>query len=72
MKSAKSPEATDRILKENGFLLHFSFDIRPYLRVTEYEKGEYIIRNTDQLTRISSCQCGVSSPLMRTTRSVVR
>lgn len=52
MKSTKSPEATDRILKENGFLLHFSFDIRPYLRVTEYEKGEYIIRNTDQLTRI--------------------
>ena len=52
MKNAESPAVTDRILKEHDFDSHFSFDIRPHIRVTEYEKGEYIIRNTDQLTRI--------------------
>lgn len=52
MKSAESPAVTERVLKETGFPLQFSFDIRPYVRVTEYDKGEYIIRNTDQLTRV--------------------
>ena len=52
MKSAESTAVTDRVLKEHEFESHFSFDIRPHVRVTEYEKGEYIIRNTDQLTRI--------------------
>ena len=52
MKSAESTAVTDRVLKEHEFESHFSFDIRPHIRVTEYEKGEYIIRNTDQLTRI--------------------
>ena len=52
MKSAENTAVTDRVLKEHEFESHFSFDIRPHVRVTEYEKGEYIIRNTDQLTRI--------------------
>lgn len=52
MKSAESTAVTDRVLKEHEFESHFSFDIRPHVRVTEYEKGEYIIRNTDQLTRL--------------------
>ena len=49
MKSAENTAVTDRVLKEHEFESHFSFDIRPHVRVTEYEKGEYIIRNTDQL-----------------------
>ncbi len=52
MKSAENTAVTDKVLKEHEFESHFSFDIRPHVRVTEYEKGEYIIRNTDQLTRI--------------------
>ncbi len=52
MKQLNSQATIEEILKDSRFLLHFSFDIRPYIRITEYHKGEYIIRNTDQLTRI--------------------
>lgn len=52
MKQLSNQETIENILRNHGFLLHFSFDIRPYIRVTEYHKGEYVIRNTDQLTRI--------------------
>ena len=52
MKTIETAELKEKILKEHHFTEHFSFDIHPYVRITEYEKGEYIIRNTDQLTRI--------------------
>ena len=40
MKSAENTAVTDKVLKEHEFESHFSFDIRPHVRVTEYEKGE--------------------------------
>lgn len=52
MKYAKNAAAANTILKKHSFDSHFSFDIRPYIHVTEYQKGEYIIRNTDRLTRV--------------------
>ena len=52
MRHLHNKAAIEPILEESGFLLRFSFDIRPYLRIVEYRRGEYIIRNTSQLTRI--------------------
>ena len=36
IKRAESTAVTDRVLKELEFESHFSFDIRPHVRVTEY------------------------------------
>lgn len=52
MKNLVHTEIIDNILQETGFTHHFSFSIRPCIRITEYDKGEYIIQNTDQLNRI--------------------
>ena len=46
MQNNESRSDIDKILKDSDFLSHFSFDIRPYLRVVTYKKGEYIIRDT--------------------------
>ncbi|HIZ79028.1 MAG TPA: cyclic nucleotide-binding domain-containing protein [Candidatus Lachnoclostridium stercorigallinarum] len=60
MKNTESRKAIDKILKDSGFLSHFSFDIRPYLRVVDYKKGEYITRDTDPLTRVLYLERGTA------------
>lgn len=52
MRCIRKTETIDKILNEYDFESHFSFSIRPYMRIVEYEKEEYIIRSTSQLTRI--------------------
>lgn len=52
MKYIHNRETIQNILQEHQFLLHFSFDIQPYIQITEYSKGEYIIRGTESLTHI--------------------
>ena len=52
MKHLSNSSDIEHILEEHKFLLYFSFDIRPYIRITEYHKGEYIIRDMDHLTRM--------------------
>ena len=42
----------EQILEQSGFLSRFSFDIRPYARIRDYEKDEAIIVSTSKLTRI--------------------
>lgn len=39
MQNNESRSDIDKILKDSDFLSHFSFDIRPYLRVVTYKKG---------------------------------
>lgn len=39
MENLESQKAVETILKKTEFLSHFSFDIRPYLRVTTYKRG---------------------------------
>lgn len=60
MRNSESPRAVDNILKSSDFLSHFSFDIRPYLRVVTYGRGEYIIRDTDHLTRVLYLERGTA------------
>ena len=60
MENLESQKAVETILKKTEFLSHFSFDIRPYLRVTTYKRGEYIIRNTDLLTRVLYLEHGTA------------
>lgn len=52
MKCIKEAKTIDTLLKKYNFESHFSFPIRPYLMIVEYEKEEFIIRNTSHLTRI--------------------
>jgi len=51
-KNAAGRPNAGQILEESGFFSQFSFDIRPYARVREYEKDESIIVSTSNLTRI--------------------
>ena len=60
MQNNESRSDIDKILKDSDFLSHFSFDIRPYLRVVTYKKGEYIIRDTDHLTRVLYLETGTA------------
>ena len=60
MQNNESRSDIDKILKDSDFLSHFSFDIRPYLRVVTYKKGEYIIRDTDHLSRVLYLETGTA------------
>ena len=52
MKYVESDAAVKAILDQQDFLAGFSFDITPYVRVADYEREEYIIANTWELTRV--------------------
>lgn len=51
-KNMAEKRTSEQILEQSGFLSQFSFDIRPYARIREYEKDEAIIVSTSNLTRI--------------------
>ena len=52
MKYVENDAAVKAILAQRDFLAGFSFDITPYVRVADYEREEYIIANTWELTRV--------------------
>lgn len=52
LKYANGRKTAEQIMEQSGFLSQFSFDIRPYAHVREYDKDESIIVSTSNLTRI--------------------
>lgn len=52
MKKLVQTDQIQEILDRSGFLKWFSFDVLPYLQVTEYEKSEYVIRGDQPLTKL--------------------
>lgn len=52
MKTISNPARVANTLKNSHYLDLFSFDARPYVRVVEYEKNEYVIRGNGPLTRL--------------------
>lgn len=52
MKTITNGTRVREILESSGYPGLFSFDILPYIRIVEYEKNEYVIRNDRPLTRL--------------------
>lgn len=52
LKYVNGRKTAEQIMEQSGFLSQFSFDIRPYAHVREYDKDESIIVSTSNLTRI--------------------
>lgn len=52
MKVLVNISQINAVLEKNHFISFFTFDILPYIRITEYERGDYIIQNSGSLTRL--------------------
>ena len=60
MNYIKDQLSISKILERSSFLSNFSFDVIPYLKIAVYQKGEYIIHDSEQLTRILYLERGTA------------